>query len=114
MGSQATVIIRTDAASEIKHNAQEFVDNMLCAINRVACTAEPTDFGAGTHCNPAQVVNYNHCDSTSIIAAGGSRGLRLGTIFRWKWPDDRSMVIDVIKELMQLHGITTTELTWLI
>lgn len=87
MGNQTTVIIRNDAIDEIRRNPEEFVSNLLEAIERVAAGLEPrgTDFGCGCHANPARVVEVHHADNTTIVACGGSTAEKLATIFRWRW-----------------------------
>lgn len=111
MGSQVTVVIRTDAIHEIQENAQEFVNNLIDATYRVAAGYEPTDFAAGHHANPGQVVAYNHCDMASIIYSGGARGKQLALIANSDREDDRTRAKRVIIALMNRYRITGEELT---
>lgn len=109
MGNNATVLIRTDAVGEIRSNAQQFVDNMLLAINAVAAGAAPKDFPVANHGNPAQVINFHHADNTSILAVGANCGREIGLIHRWfrhNDAQDRELALEIIRSLMARHKIS--------
>ena len=110
MGSQATVVVRTDYLGEIKRNAQEFVDNMCVAINDVAGGRGPKDFDTGAAANPGQVVDFHHCDNTDIVATSGGRGVRLAAVYnQWYWKNEREMAIGAVHALIQEHKLTQKE-----
>jgi hypothetical protein len=110
MGSQATVVVRTDYLGEIKKNAQEFVENMCIAINSAAGGRTPQDFDAGAAANPAQVVDFHHCDNTNIMATGGGRGVKLAAVYnKWFWKTDREMAIAAVQALIEEHKLTQKE-----
>jgi hypothetical protein len=110
MGSQATVLIRTDALSEIEHNAQEFVNNMLLAIHAVAAGAAAKDFAAGCHANPAMVINYHHNDTTSVAVMGGGYGQEIVQIYNHgRWNDKREIAVTAVRELISKYRIKAQE-----
>jgi len=110
MGNNATVLIRTDGAGDIRNNAQEFVDNLLDAVNTVASSGKPKDFPAGSHCNPAQVVEFHHADYVRIVAIGGNTGRVLGEIYQPPWQLEHAFALAAIHAIMEKSGITKEEI----
>ena len=101
MGNQTTVIIRNDGLGDIRKNAQQFVDNLYEAIQHVAAGRYPegVDISAGSHGNPARVVECHHADNTVLVAAGGSTAGVLTRLYQWRWNDKKSRLEDFIKAL---------------
>jgi len=110
MGNNATVLIRTDGADDIKQNAQEFADNMIDAINHVASFDSPKDFPVGSHANPAMVVEVHHADYARIVSVGGNYGFVLGEIYLPSWRDRRKFAVEAVRAIMQKHSIKPEEL----
>ena len=110
MGNNATVLIRTDGAGDIRNNAQEFVDNLLDAVNTVASRRKIFRFSRGSHCNPAQVVEFHHADYVRIVAIGGNTGKVLGEIYDPTWPFGHAFALAAIHAIMEKSEITKEEI----
>lgn len=109
MGNIATVAIRTDGLGEIRRNPEEFVENLSLAINRAGAGHTGIDFAAGSHANPAQVVELHHDNYYMLVAMGRGHGVKLAPIYHGAWKTDRELALMAVQSLIEQYGFDESE-----
>lgn len=108
MGNNITVVVYTDAISDIKENAQEFCDELAASVN-YSNSNHPTTLCAGG-CTAGQVVELHHADDICLVAVGGNTGRPLANYRPKSSALGRSVSIEAIKAIMRDHLIELEDL----
>lgn len=103
MGFNTTVVVLNDGLHYIEENPEQFVKNLLQAINEVWSSHEMAYVPCGNHSNVATVVETHHADNTAIIAVGGNCATIAGMAGGYRHCDDESLEKMLARTLKDLR-----------
>lgn len=80
MGFNTTIVILNDGLHVIEKHPEEFIKNLLQAMNEQWSSNEAVNVPCANHCNVAQVIEQHHADGTHLILTGGNYGTNVGYV----------------------------------
>ncbi len=101
MGFNSTVLVLNDRLGEIERNPEEFVKEMLYAIQR-SSMREQEEF------NPGQttVMSCAHADTVTILAVGGNCATVLGRVYNGGVHHTEEAQVKILRELASKYGFS--------
>jgi hypothetical protein len=101
MGFNSTVLVLNDRLGEIERNPEEFVKEMLYAIQRSG-----VDKQEGFHPGQTTVMSCAHADTVTILAVGGNCATVMGRVHNGGHHHTEEDQVKLLRELADKYGFS--------
>jgi hypothetical protein len=108
MGHNTTIMIMNDAMHEIDKDPAGWWRKTKNAMAECYCSANPVEYGHGSHVNGFSVVSNKHADFTSVVVVGRNSAEVVGTSLYSAGNDEG--LVNVLNDILAAKGLRVAKI----